>query len=346
VVDLQLDDTGETALMLSVKKPNHTIVKWLIRNNADLFMKDFNAKTAFSKTAGQAVQRKLANYERQFCGLSNQAKITDWKKQSSLPGQVYHPWQAFVKGASNKMCGGIIINKNWILTVAHCLHECSSENATECDNLVETNDRPFEVVLGTADALENNKGHAVSKTVISAVVHPGFTCRCRSGAFLHNNDDLILLRVEDIEFNSHVRPACLGSPSFANSLYKHRKSCFTPEWVRKQLKYQSAQRISSNNCLNEIRESEKPDFMSLVSDNHCFEAPKAEREACQNEIGNPAVCVSELGNVAVVGLNADVIQQDDECRHAQSHLFLDTSTYMDWINDNAERVYIINEVDN
>ena len=87
--------------------------------------------------------------------------------------------------------------------------------------------------------------------------------------------------------------------------------------------------------------------MSLVSDNHCFEAPRGEREACNNEIGNPAVCVSELGNVAVVGLNADVIQTEngDSCRHAKSHLFLDTSTYMDWLQDNTERIYIVNDLD-
>ena len=141
----------------------------------------------------------------------------------------------------------------------------------------------------------------------------------------------------------------VGSPSFANSLYKYRKSCFIPEWVRKQVKYQSANRISSNNCLNEIPGDEKSHFMSQVSDNHCFEAPKAEREACSNEVGNPAVCVSELGNVAVVGLNMDVLQKnsdDHNCRHAQSHLFLDTSTYMDWLKDNTDQIYIINDVGN
>ena len=86
--------------------------------------------------------------------------------------------------------------------------------------------------------------------------------------------------------------------------------------------------------------------MSLISDNHCFESDITEREACQSEVGNPAVCVSELGNIAVLGLNADVIQQDKDCRPAQSHLFLDTSTYMDWLKDNTGQIFIVNDVRN
>ena len=91
-----------------------------------------NGKTAFEHAKGGGVIKRLGKYERQSCGLSNTAVISDFKKHSQLPGKVYHPWHAVIQHSNGKdtQCGGVVINKNWVLTVAHCFHTCAYVNGS------------------------------------------------------------------------------------------------------------------------------------------------------------------------------------------------------------------------
>ena len=97
-------------------------------------------------------------------------------------------------------------------------------------------------------------------------------------------------------------------------------------------------------CLNTVNEDQRLAFKSYVSDNHCFTSAGAAGNTCAADVGNPAVCTTKLGNLAVVGLNGDILKSDEKCRKGKSHIFIDTSTYLDWIGQHTKMVYRIHDV--
>uniref|UniRef100_A0A8C6TPC4 Peptidase S1 domain-containing protein n=1 Tax=Neogobius melanostomus TaxID=47308 RepID=A0A8C6TPC4_9GOBI len=102
------------------------------------------------------------------------------------------PWQAYLSIAGSDgsyMCGGALINKQWILTAAHCI--CSIRS---------------QVVLGARD-LSSQGLEVVKRGVAEWRMHPFYDCIL--GQRLDNDIALIKMS-EPVTYTTYIQPVCLA----------------------------------------------------------------------------------------------------------------------------------------
>ncbi|GLD75258.1 chymotrypsinogen A-like protein [Lates japonicus] len=104
--------------------------------------------------------------------------------QDTSPGS--WPWQVILIKDNGDLCGGSLINDQWVLTAAHCV--TGSPNIT--------------VILGrhSQSGPSNNE---VSLGVAQIILHPSYN-------FIFNNIALLKLSAP-VNFTDYIRPVCLAS---------------------------------------------------------------------------------------------------------------------------------------
>ena len=96
-----------------------------------------------------------------------------------------HPWQALVIVApDSRLCGGSIIDSQWIVTAAHCVVGASPDGV--------------DVHVGTSTLRGRSAGNRAM--VVEVVVHPDWD------ASAYRNDVALLRLVEPLAFGSSVAP--------------------------------------------------------------------------------------------------------------------------------------------
>ncbi|XP_029282995.1 coagulation factor VIIi [Cottoperca gobio] len=104
------------------------------------------------------------------------------------------PWQVLVQLNGKSHCGGVLVNANWVVTAAHCIHGNNAQNLT--------------VVAGehNLDVEERTE----QKTPVSmAIAHPGYVPAT-------GDADIALLQLRrPVTLNRHTVPVCLPTRDFA-----------------------------------------------------------------------------------------------------------------------------------
>ncbi|XP_011662030.2 probable threonine protease PRSS50 isoform X1 [Strongylocentrotus purpuratus] len=126
------------------------------------------------------------------------------------------PWQVFIRERNIYVCGGAIVDPQWIFTAAHCVNLFDKSRRSQPSNIT--------VVAGSLHRENYDEGTQV-RTAVRHIVHPNY-----SKEYMLFNYDMVLLKLDrPFEINEHVRTVCLES-LLNSDLYAPGKKCIVAGW--------------------------------------------------------------------------------------------------------------------
>ncbi|XP_031423045.1 elastase-1-like [Clupea harengus] len=228
------------------------------------------------------------------------------------------PWQASVQVSNPRgspfkhMCGGVVLNKKWILTAAHCV---------ETDEL-------RRIVLGDHN-LTDYGGQEIYKTVGQVYLHPEW-----NSTRVDDGCDIALLRLHtDAAINKYVQPATLPKPG--DELSK-KTTCYVTGWgmtkasgeMSMLLKQVYLPLVDSKKC------SSKDYWGTTVKDTMVC-AGEGDSANCQGDSGGPLNCVVN-GRPVVYGITSFVSARGCS-QPTKPTVFTHVSAFSEWIESVRQR---------
>ncbi|CAG07594.1 unnamed protein product, partial [Tetraodon nigroviridis] len=183
------------------------------------------------------------------------------------------PWQASihlkVSGSSFHICGGTLINDQWVLTAAHCI--------------LDKTPSPWIIYLGRETQSGPNVNE-VNRSVSQVIVHPNWNNT------LFNNDIALMKLSSPVNFTNYIRPICLArnTSQIYNATY-----CYSTGWG----KLSNTTNLPDFTPLQQVRipvigpNQCACAYSSLINlTNNMICAGEANKGACQGDSGGPLQC--------------------------------------------------------
>ncbi|KAM5338614.1 granzyme B-like [Glossophaga mutica] len=210
-----------------------------------------------------------------------------------------HPYMAFLsiqdeKTTTTRRCGGILVQKNFVLTAAHC------------------NGRSINVTLGAHNIQQPEKTQQVIR-VRRAVPHPDYNAK-------HISNDIMLLQLEkNIKPTNAVKPLCL--PRGKNRLCPGQK-CTVAGWGK------VAPHGRSSDTLREVELTVQKDTVCEKLFNSynrtiqlCVGNPAENKASFQGDSGGPLMCHNSIQGIVSYGFR----------NGTPPRVFTKTSSFLTWI---------------
>ncbi|KAH9493939.1 hypothetical protein DERF_014663 [Dermatophagoides farinae] len=255
-----------------------------------------------------------------ICGLAGRdARIVGG--EDSLSGQ--WPWAVAIflssKGISKYWCGGALINRNHIITAAHCLSDQRGQLYPR-ENLL--------VKLGMHD-LNNNDYEMDRQTfnVVSILQHPEFK---RNGFY----NDLCLLRLDhDVRLvPESVWPICLPDTTIRSRNLVGYMATVIGWGTTKYGGQQSGLLQQVSLPVWDNHDCDKRYFQPINKNFLCAGFVEGGKDACQGDSGSPLMLPDNNRRWTIIG----IVSFGNRCAQAgYPGVYTRVTEYIDWIRSNV-----------
>ncbi|XP_043852865.1 kallikrein-7-like [Dromiciops gliroides] len=173
-----------------------------------------------------------------------------------------HPWQVALFNGNQLHCGGVLVNRNWVLTAAHCLIN------------------KYNVHLGKSSLKGKERGSQVIQATRS-VRHPQYS------TVTHMNDLMMIKLQKPARLGTNIKPITLPSQCAPPGT-----SCTVSGWgtttspdatYPDNLQCTDVKLISTSDCKKIYKDLLKEAML-------CAGIPDSKTNACNGDSGGPLVC--------------------------------------------------------
>ncbi|XP_036138353.1 chymotrypsin-1 isoform X3 [Monomorium pharaonis] len=215
-----------------------------------------------------------------------------------------HPYMVSLRNQNKHFCGGSIISKRYILTVAHCLMLINDPSDL----------KDITVHAGTNLLSESGNVYQIDE----AILHPNFNL-----SLLANDIGLLHLKT-DIEYNKLVQPISIAK---TNSVLVG-DPCFLTGWGTLEFLGKVPDKLQKVDLKVYSQLQCKVAFENIVilKDSHICAFAKYGQGACHGDSGSPLV-----SNGIQIGL-ASFVQP---CAVGYPDIYTRTSSFIDWITQHT-----------
>ncbi|XP_051742267.1 trypsin [Ctenopharyngodon idella] len=179
------------------------------------------------------------------------------------------PWQASLHRISSgsHFCGGSLINKDWVLSAAHCFQSTTASN--------------IKIYLGRQQQSGSNPNE-ISRTVTQVITHPSYSTTTQ-------NNDIALLRLSSsVTFTNYIRPVCLAA---AGSVFGGGTKSWITGWGKLNFADTSLPSTLQEVQIPVVSNSDcKTAYGSVITSNMlCAGVNEGGKDSCQGDSGGPMV---------------------------------------------------------
>lgn len=247
------------------------------------------------------------------CGINGKSqKQVKSNKQSDRSDW---PWMAVLLHTNYRehFCGGVLLNRNYVLTAAHCVEGKTIE--------------AIRVRLGEYDFLAQNETESLDSNVAEIKIHRDYDPATQQ-------HDIALLKLNrTIKYSQFIRPVCLPTVQI-----KINQTAIVTGWgmtyyggpFSEVLLEVQVPVWELENCISKYSQS-------VFETNICAAGYEGKKDSCSGDSGGPLLVQEPNGRWVVIGIVSWGIRCGDK---DQPGVYTSVDKYLNWIREKTRDAFL------